>query len=552
MPTMLELKAEIRRLNEALTIAESREGPSSNDMGVAGRVAITRLRDSVSGDTVVETEDGPRTIEDLFHADHDSDPRTDKERVRPHNLKAYAVDERGIVHLGKVVSVIRHLTDKPLYRLVYNGSQHLDITADHSLMGWHYNRQRVIPVDFTKDLHRSIVTGLGIRYLRGRPTVDSGHPDYLFEYLGYFVGNGCLYKSSGKLKGVGTACGLDWKAVAPLLGKMARGGYIRSAGPASVKGDVSSWAEDRLVPLLLLCYSTPDDRNSHTKRVPPFLNDETEEHIAAFLRGYFSADGGVLVARATPARRRRLNVRACSVSEPLCRGIARLLSCVGVASSVYTGKIKKTFDGAVLPQAKTVYYVQVRDNDRYRNRVGFLQPRKRKLLAAMPAPRPSCLSKKDVISTTPSSVILLGPSSDYVYDLEVEGYHTFFANGIAAHNTDYPELIKAVEQIPAIYGEQGYLAALGYCRTSIRSLVDAIVLDAPRTGDLVRAQHRLHMMLNEGEADLLMLEGQAGQRARMEFLEVVERFAYAPSVRAAFRHGQETPAGIMGISPNSE
>ena len=119
-------------------------------------------------------------------------------------------------------------------------------------------------------------------------------------------------------------------------------------------------------------------------------------------------------------------------------------------------------------------------------------------------------------------------------------------------DTDYPELIKAVEQIPAIYGEQGYLAALGYCRTTVRSLVDAIVLDAPRTGDLVRAQHRLHMMLNEGEADLLMLEGQAGQRARMEFLEVVERFAYAPSVRAAFRHGQETPAGIMGISPNSE
>ena len=46
MPTRIELEAEIRRLNEALAIAESREGPSSNDIGVVGRVAITRLRDT--------------------------------------------------------------------------------------------------------------------------------------------------------------------------------------------------------------------------------------------------------------------------------------------------------------------------------------------------------------------------------------------------------------------------------------------------------------------------------------------------------------------------
>jgi hypothetical protein len=119
-------------------------------------------------------------------------------------------------------------------------------------------------------------------------------------------------------------------------------------------------------------------------------------------------------------------------------------------------------------------------------------------------------------------------------------------------DTDYPELIAAVEQIPGIYANEGYMAALGYCRTTIRSLVDAIILSAPRTADLVRTQHRIHMMLSEGEADLMMRTDEPGQRARMEFLEVVERYALAPSYQAAFRHGVETPAGIMGISPNQE
>jgi hypothetical protein len=112
-------------------------------------------------------------------------------------------------------------------------------------------------------------------------------------------------------------------------------------------------------------------------------------------------------------------------------------------------------------------------------------------------------------------------------------------------DTDFPELVKAVDDIPAIYEEKGYLPALAYCRGHVRSLVDAIILAVPRTADLVRSQHRLHMLLNEGEADLMMRRDQAGLRARMEFLECVERYAYAASVQAAFKHGAETPAGLV-------
>ena len=112
-------------------------------------------------------------------------------------------------------------------------------------------------------------------------------------------------------------------------------------------------------------------------------------------------------------------------------------------------------------------------------------------------------------------------------------------------DTDFPELIAAVESIPGIFAEEGHLAAMSYCRTTIRSQIDSIILITPKTGDLVRTQHRIHMMLSEGQVELLFRADRIGVRVRTDLLEIVERYAFAPSIKAAFSHGQETPAGIM-------
>jgi len=112
-------------------------------------------------------------------------------------------------------------------------------------------------------------------------------------------------------------------------------------------------------------------------------------------------------------------------------------------------------------------------------------------------------------------------------------------------DADFPELIRATERIPEVYTAHGRLTALSYCRVHIRSLVDAIVLQAPRTADLVRSLHRIHALLSEGQAELLMRADTAGARGRADFLEAVERFAYAPSVRAAFARSSETPPGLI-------
>ena len=163
---------------------------------------------------------------------------------------------------------------------------------------------------------------------------------------------------------------------------------------------------------------------------------------------------------------------------------------------------------------------------------------------------------------------------------------------------DFPEFVRCVETIPHVYREEGRLGAMTYIHGRVASMIDAMSLAAPRTPDLVQTQHRLHAMLNEGQAELLMLDefgpereacveaarrelakakaerdpakrarivarvkatyvqryrllGQfstVGARARLDLVRAVERYVYALAVRAAFARGVETPAGIMPAS----
>ncbi len=163
---------------------------------------------------------------------------------------------------------------------------------------------------------------------------------------------------------------------------------------------------------------------------------------------------------------------------------------------------------------------------------------------------------------------------------------------------DFPEFVRCVETIPHIFREEGRLGALTYIQGRVASMIDAMSLSAPRTPDLVQTQHRLHAMLNEGQAEVLMLDefgpereacvdaarrelsaarlvrdpakrteaveriranhvrryrlleqfSSAGARARLELVRTVERYVYALAVRAAFSRGVETPAGLLPAS----
>lgn len=110
---------------------------------------------------------------------------------------------------------------------------------------------------------------------------------------------------------------------------------------------------------------------------------------------------------------------------------------------------------------------------------------------------------------------------------------------------DWPDFIRAVDNLPRVYRKDGYWGAMNYARTNVRSKLDALTFRPPRTGMLVRLRHRIHMLLEEGMVDVMFRPDRAGERARLEFKEVAERYCYALSVQASFERGAETPAGLL-------
>lgn len=105
---------------------------------------------------------------------------------------------------------------------------------------------------------------------------------------------------------------------------------------------------------------------------------------------------------------------------------------------------------------------------------------------------------------------------------------------------DFPEFVEAVERLPSVRISKGYLTAEAYGRATLRSMLDALAIQAPRTADLARNVHRVHQFLSPGQLDVMMRDDLAGARARMEFLEVVERYVYAPAIQAAFARSTES------------
>lgn len=99
---------------------------------------------------------------------------------------------------------------------------------------------------------------------------------------------------------------------------------------------------------------------------------------------------------------------------------------------------------------------------------------------------------------------------------------------------DWEAVVKAVHSLPAMARKKGYRVATAWARTELRSLVDLLVLGRGETRAAVLAVHRVHLLLGEPFARVMCRDDIAGFNQRTDLLEVVERFALAPTLRTVF------------------
>lgn len=371
--------------------------------------------DSIAGDTLLSTSKGLIKIQDLFSSVDYTDDSKEYSLIRE-PLLIDTINEKGVAITTNVKYIMRHKVDKQMYRVWMSNNNYIDVTEDHSLFG--VVNKNIVALKPTSNI-RNVVwrKSSTVRISNSR-----NYPKELYEFMGYFVGDGCYgvaYKNTiKKNNSLKLSTGLDSEeTINKLIIPLQKMGYVNNYSLSKTrKGDVS-------ISGVKICRMMDEFKSIHGKIVPEFIYYETQENIRAFMRGWFSADGTVMI------RDNRPMVRLTSITKEHIIAAQELLAISGVGSNwfkesrmnSYLGKCSGTYS----------YHLCVKNNKEYRDKVGFLLNRKQDRLALSVETKPSHyevgkIKKIEKIETP-----------EYVYDLEVtDESHRYFANNILVHNTD--------------------------------------------------------------------------------------------------------------------
>jgi DNA polymerase elongation subunit (family B) len=91
--------------------------------------------DSVTGDTIIRTEEGNKTIEEMFNECLDHCIVGEKEYGSINYSKVIGFDSRSMEpNISNVAYIMRHKTKKKLYRITTKNEKQVTVTEDHSIM----------------------------------------------------------------------------------------------------------------------------------------------------------------------------------------------------------------------------------------------------------------------------------------------------------------------------------------------------------------------------------------------------------------------------------
>jgi len=379
--------------------------------------------DSVAKDTNIILEGGKECkIEQLFKRVQET-VGNGKEYYFPKNTKTLTYDEKTNKSTFKdVIYVMRHKIEKKMYRVWVTNSTYVDVTEDHSLIGYKNTQQRLKGESCLTEVKPCEIgeKTKSLIFLKNIPrkiTKDMGYSKEIYEFMGMLIGDGFAAKESNG--GVSISIGShDIEEITKkLIDSLVDQGYITSYKTRKNTHDVRMCGTKIYHLIKESLYS------DNKKRFPKWIFDETVENISSFLRGYFSADGTVTGD----------SVSLCSVDMDYIKQTQQLLFYCGISSNYFTENVENSYNGVY--SGTYSKHLIIKNIDIFKKRVGFIQDRKNKKIPTIGKER-KYLSHYDFTICRGIQKIEEIEYNDYVYDIEVGNTHVFFANNILVHNTD--------------------------------------------------------------------------------------------------------------------
>lgn len=325
----------------------------------------------------------------------------DSEYMYPLLVETKTMDKDLNIIWKPVKYIMRHKNTQQCYKIDINNQNSLIVTDDHSVMNIEHYTNKLIQVK-PKSLKKVVLdTGFSDKH-------KTEKINHAFEFYGFWIGDGWFKKDNY----IGLSTGLDKEEfikkclnhVVELKDNKLYHGH---------NGNIELCNTEVVKYMKSKGFKT----GSKNKRIPEFVIHSKHDEKCSFLRGMFSADGTVI--KGVP--------RYTTINKNLAYDLKFLLGSVGVGSTIikenntnkYLGKDNKTYS----------YHVRVSAQSRiwFKENIGFIFDRKTDKININP-----CKHKYGFKSINKK----LTNYDGYVYDIEVEDTHNFFANDILVHNTD--------------------------------------------------------------------------------------------------------------------
>jgi len=366
-------------------------------------------------------------------------------------IEVLTLDQKGNSVFKPIIYTMRHRCNKKMYRVHFTNNWNIDVTEDHSLIGYqaqHFDQtnkckenpiNRLIEIK-PEEIKKKANSIIAMKKIPEDSSQSRNYPKKIYEFMGFFIGDGsfCRNKSQKRMNKdycLGLSLGQDKeemiiKQINPLI----KLGYIKNYWISNIRrGDV------KLNGLKLMKIISKDFRDEKGKKtIPEWMFYETNENIASFLRGLFSADGTVMIRNNAPI------IKYTSISEEYIKFVRKLLYKIGISHSVfkennlnfYKTKSKTYSNGSY---SKNII---IKDREIFTKRVGFILDRKNRRANIKTKNQQKKNIKCFEFDLQGVKKIEKIKTPEYVYDLEVEATHRFFANYVLIHNTDSIAFLK--------------------------------------------------------------------------------------------------------------
>ncbi|MEA3329705.1 MAG: DNA polymerase domain-containing protein [Nanoarchaeota archaeon] len=399
--------------------------------------------DSVEGKTKVIVKEKEKIkeiyIEDLFKK-VDKESTQGKEYNFKKNIKVLTLNEKGQSVFKPAIYVMRHKCKKKMYRIHFTNNWNIDVTEDHSLMGYqehNFNQskknkentlKRIIEIK-PEEIKKKANSIISLSKIPSKKIKSRNYPKKIYEFMGFFIGDGSFCRNNSHTKTnkdyyLGLSLGLDKEElIKNLILPLKNLGYIKNYWISKTReGDI------KLNGLKLIDIISKNLRSDKGKKIiPKWFFDEKEENIASFLRGLFSADGTVMIRNKAPI------IKFTSINEDYIKEVRLLLYRCGISHSIFKENTLNKYKTSNKSYSKNII---IKDKEMFAKKIGFIIKMKNEKANIKTKNQQKKNINEFEFDLQGVEKVEKINTPKYVYDIEVEDNHRFFANYVLIHNTD--------------------------------------------------------------------------------------------------------------------